>query len=69
MVHLFENPPAKYDDLKVLFLNCTLKRMPILSHMESLIKVAERFCQPKIIYRTKGRQGLPVRNMRDKFSF
>ena len=29
MVHLFENPPAKYDDLKVLFLNtfdhCSVK--------------------------------------------
>lgn len=29
-----ENPPSKYDDLKVLFLNCTLNRTPILSHTE-----------------------------------
>ncbi len=34
--------PAKYDDLSVLFLNCTLSRNPILSHTEGLIKVAQR---------------------------
>lgn len=33
--------PAKYDDLKVLFLNCTLSRNPIPSHTEGLIKVAQ----------------------------
>ncbi|MEM6259505.1 MAG: NAD(P)H-dependent oxidoreductase [Planctomycetota bacterium] len=33
--------PAKYDDLKVLFLNCTLERTPRLSHTEGLIKVAQ----------------------------
>lgn len=30
--------PATYDDLKVLFLNCTLERTPRLSHTETLIK-------------------------------
>ncbi|MEM9052993.1 MAG: flavodoxin family protein, partial [Bacteroidota bacterium] len=35
------NPPAKYDDLKVLFLNCTLNRTPVLSHTEGLIKKAQ----------------------------
>ena len=33
--------PAKYDDLKVLFLNCTLERSPRLSHTEGLIGVAQ----------------------------
>ncbi len=35
-------PPAKYNDLKVLFLNCTLNRTPVLSHTEKLIGVAQR---------------------------
>ena len=30
--HQCQNPPAKYDDLKALFLNCTLNRTPVLSH-------------------------------------
>ena len=34
--------PAQYDDLSVLFLNCTLSRNPILSHTEGLIRVAQR---------------------------
>lgn len=33
--------PAKYDDLSVLFLNCTLERSPRLSHTEGLINVAK----------------------------
>lgn len=33
-----ENPPASYNDLKVLFLNCTLNRTPVLSHTEGLIE-------------------------------
>jgi len=40
--HQCTAPPARYDDLKVLFLNCTLTRSPNLSHTEGLIKVAER---------------------------
>lgn len=33
-------PPGRYDDLRVLFLNCTLNRTPVLSHTEGLIGVA-----------------------------
>ncbi|MEP6633721.1 MAG: flavodoxin family protein [Luteimonas sp.] len=33
-------PPARYDDLRALFLNCTLKRGKELSHTERLIHVA-----------------------------
>lgn len=35
--HHCSNPPATCDDLKVLFLNCTLNRTPVLSHTEGLI--------------------------------
>ena len=38
-------PPAAYDDLSVLMLNCTLTRSPNLSHTEGLLKVAERIFQ------------------------
>lgn len=34
------NAPADYSDLKALFLNCTLKRSPELSHTEGLIRIA-----------------------------
>ena len=37
---LCENPPATYDDLSVLMLNCTLTRSPKLSHTEGLLKMA-----------------------------
>ena len=40
-----QNPPAKYDDLSALMLNCTLTRSPNLSHTEGLFKVAERIFQ------------------------
>jgi len=33
-------PPAKYDDLRAMFLNCTLKRSGEVSHTERLIHVA-----------------------------
>ncbi len=36
-----QTPPAKYDDLNVLFLNCTLNRTPVLSHTEGLIAIAK----------------------------
>ncbi|MEM7137996.1 MAG: flavodoxin family protein, partial [Myxococcota bacterium] len=36
------NPPAQYDDLSVLMLNCTLTRSPKLSHTEGLLKVSQR---------------------------
>ena len=34
-------PPASYADLKVLILNCTLNRTPVLSHTEGVIAIAE----------------------------
>jgi multimeric flavodoxin WrbA len=40
-----ESPPAKYDDLSVLMLNCTLTRSPNLSHTEGLLKIAEAIYQ------------------------
>jgi len=33
--------PMTFDDLSVLFLNCTLSRTPIMSHTEGLIRVAQ----------------------------
>jgi multimeric flavodoxin WrbA len=33
-------PPARYDDLTVLFINCTLKRSPELSHTGGLIDIS-----------------------------
>ncbi|MEM6793840.1 MAG: NAD(P)H-dependent oxidoreductase [Acidobacteriota bacterium] len=38
--HLCSAPPARYDDLSVLFLNCTLSRTPVMSHTEGLLEVA-----------------------------
>jgi multimeric flavodoxin WrbA len=32
-------PPARYDDLKALFINCTLKRSPEPSHTDTLMDV------------------------------
>ncbi len=37
---LCKNPPAKYNDLKALFLNCTIKKSPELSHTDGLMQVA-----------------------------
>lgn len=34
-----ETPPAAYDDLRAMFLNCTLKRSPELSHTEGLLAI------------------------------
>ena len=39
------HPPARYDDLSVLMLNCTLTRSPELSHTDGLLRVAERIFQ------------------------
>jgi len=33
-------PPARYDDLRALFINCTLKPSPELSHTEVLMQVS-----------------------------
>lgn len=35
----------KYDDLKALYLNCTLKKSPELSHTETLIKASQKIMQ------------------------
>jgi multimeric flavodoxin WrbA len=40
--HHCDNAPATYDDLKVLFLNCTLSRTPVMSHTEGLIKISQQ---------------------------
>jgi len=40
--HHCDTAPAKYNDLKVLFLNCTLSRTPIMSHTEGLIKISQK---------------------------
>lgn len=36
-----QNAPTKYDDLKALFLNCTLNRTPVLSHTRGVIDIAK----------------------------
>ncbi|MHA7870754.1 MAG: hypothetical protein ACX939_00235, partial [Hyphococcus sp.] len=33
-------PPAKYDDLSALFINCTLKKSPAPSHTDLLLDVS-----------------------------
>ncbi len=38
---LCENPPADYSDLSALFLNCTLKRSPEVSHTDGLIRISK----------------------------
>ena len=38
---LCSDAPAHYSDLKALFLNCTLKRSPELSHTDGLIRIAK----------------------------
>ena len=40
-ISLCDNAPANYSDLNALFLNCTLKRSPELSHTEGLIRIAK----------------------------
>ena len=39
--HQCESAPAKYDDFKALFLNCTLNRTPVLSHTRGVIDIAK----------------------------
>jgi hypothetical protein len=46
-------PPAHYDDLRALFINCTLKRSPQKSHTQGLVDAGAH------IMRTHGVQ--PVR--------
>ena len=35
-------PPARYDDLRAVFVNCTLKRSPEPSHTDRLMEVSRR---------------------------
>lgn len=37
-----EKPPATYDDLSALFVNCTLTRSPEMSHTQLLVDVSQR---------------------------
>ncbi|MDW7690746.1 NAD(P)H-dependent oxidoreductase [Flammeovirgaceae bacterium SG7u.111] len=39
------NPPADYSDLNALFLNCTLKKSPSVSHTEGLISVSRNIME------------------------
>ncbi len=39
-IELCESSKWDFSDLKALFLNCTLKRSPELSHTEGLIKIS-----------------------------
>ncbi len=43
-------PPAKYDDLRALFLNCTLKRSGEVSHTERLIHVAAEVMRAQSVH-------------------
>ncbi|MEM9768993.1 MAG: flavodoxin family protein, partial [Cyanobacteria bacterium P01_D01_bin.71] len=36
-----QTAPAQYNDLRALFLNCTLNRTPVLSHTEGVIQIAQ----------------------------
>jgi len=36
-----ESPPASYDDLRAVFINCTLKRSPDVSHTQGLMDVSQ----------------------------
>jgi len=37
--------PARYDDLRALFVNCTLKRSPELSHTQGLVDLSRTILQ------------------------
>jgi multimeric flavodoxin WrbA len=37
---LSKQPPAKYDDLKAVYINCTLNKSPVESHTEKLMEVS-----------------------------
>jgi multimeric flavodoxin WrbA len=36
-----DQPPSSYDDLRAIFLNCTLKRSPELSHTDGLLSIVQ----------------------------
>jgi multimeric flavodoxin WrbA len=43
-------PPARYDDLRALVLNCTLKRSPELSHTQGLIDRSARIMEAQGVH-------------------
>lgn len=49
------SPPAKYDDLRALFVNCTLKTSPEASHTQTLMDVSGAIMEA---------QGVSVENIR-----
>ena len=40
-----ESPPARYDDLRAVYFNCTLKKSPDRSHTQGLIDRSARLMQ------------------------
>ncbi|SEG56790.1 Multimeric flavodoxin WrbA [Actinacidiphila yanglinensis] len=40
-----DTPPARYDDLRALFVNCTLKRSPERSHTQGLVDRSRRILE------------------------
>ena len=48
-------PPASYEDLNALYINCTLKRTPRTSHTEGLMKVSQAIME---------KQGVDVAHVR-----
>ena len=38
-------PPARYDDLRAIFLNCTLKKSPEPSHTDGLLDIVRAIMQ------------------------
>jgi multimeric flavodoxin WrbA len=43
---------AEYDDLRALFVNCTLKRSPAISHTDGLIEVSRRIMEKQRVETT-----------------
>ena len=41
-----ESSETDYSDLKAMFINCTLKRSPELSHTQGLIDISTGSCAP-----------------------
>ena len=42
--HLMASTSPRYDDLNALFINCTLKRSPEVSHTQGLIDISAGSC-------------------------
>jgi len=54
-IELCDNPPADYSDLRALFINCTLKRSPEMSHTQGLMDISIEIMR---------RNGVEVENLR-----